>query len=79
MTRVRVSTTVEQSLWNDARSAHGGPTDSSVLEAALRALMHTYRSAQIDADYDDAYSRMPLSEPDARGDLETWRTQAGAS
>lgn len=79
MAKVRVSTTVDQLLWNEARAAHGGPTDSSVLEAALTALLHSHRSAQIDAIYDDAYARMPLSEPDAWGDLETWRTQAGES
>ncbi|MEO6996541.1 MAG: hypothetical protein ABI112_00475 [Terracoccus sp.] len=37
-----------------------------------------HRSAQIDAGYDDAYSRMPMGEPDDWGDLAARPTAAGA-
>ncbi len=79
MAKIRVSTTVDRSLWEEARRLHVGPTDASILEAALQALLRGHRSAQIDAVYHDAYSRMPLDSPDEWGDLAAWRTQAGAS
>ncbi|HKX69071.1 MAG TPA: antitoxin MazE5 [Intrasporangium sp.] len=79
MARVRVSTTVDAELLQAAREAHGGPTDASLLEAALRALLASQRSAAIDADYERAYADQPLESPDAWGDLASWRQHSGAS
>jgi Arc/MetJ family transcription regulator len=79
MARVRVSTTVDGDLLSAARRAHGGHTDSSLLEDALRALLAEHDRAAVDACYADAYARHPLEEADEWGDLATWRTGAGAS
>jgi hypothetical protein len=79
MPKVRISTTVDQSLLEEARSLRRGQTDASVMEAALEALLAAHRAAEIDAAYADAYHRVPLSTPDEWGDLEAWREQAGAS
>jgi hypothetical protein len=76
MAKVRVSTTVDADLLARARRAHGKTTDASLLEAALSALLDTRRQAEVDAAYDRAYSAMPVSAPDAWGDLDAWRRQA---
>ena len=74
--RVRVSTTVDESLLKQARRKLKGATDSKVIEEALKMLLNHYRNAEIDASY-DAYDRIPLSAPDAWGDLESWHEAAG--
>lgn len=79
MSRVRVSTTVDGDLLSAARKAHGGQTDSSLLEDALRALLAEHDRAAIDSAYADAYVSHPLDEPDEWGDLVSWRAAAGAS
>jgi hypothetical protein len=79
MARIRVSTTVDEGLLRAARAAHEGATDSSLLEAALRALLTEHERSEIDAAYTDAYARQPLDQPDEWGDLATWRAGAGAS
>jgi hypothetical protein len=78
MTRVRVSTTVDKDLLDQARRALAPSTDSSVMEAALRALLEQHREAQIDASY-AAYDQHPLDEPDEWGDLASWRSAAAAT
>ena len=78
MTRVRVSTTVDQDLLRAARQVLAPANDASVLEAALRALLERHREAQIDASY-AAYDRHPLDEPDEWGDLASWRSAAAAT
>jgi hypothetical protein len=45
---------------------------------ALAALLARRRAAEIDAAY-AAYDGRPLGEPDAWGDLESFRAAAGAS
>lgn len=79
MTKVRVSTTVDADLLARARQAHGPATDASLLEAALSALLDTRRRAEVDAAYDQAYSRAPVTEPDAWGDLASWRGRAAST
>lgn len=69
MTRVRVSTTVDAELIATAREVHGGGTDASVIEAALRALLAAHHRAEIDAAYDIAWAAMPVDTPDEWGDL----------
>ena len=78
MTRIRVSTTVDEQLLSDARKVHSGSTDASLLDEALHALLARHRSAEIDAGY-AAYDEQPLTELDAWGDLASWREAAGAS
>jgi hypothetical protein len=78
MTRVRVSTTVDQELLADARRVRAGATDAALLDEALLALLTRYRAAEIDAAY-GAYDDQPLDEPDEWGDLASFRDAAAAS
>jgi hypothetical protein len=68
MSRVRVSTTVDEHLLEQARSLSGAPTDSAMLDAALEAFVARHRSALIDASY-AAYDEHPIDEPDEWGNL----------
>jgi antitoxin MazE5 len=79
MSRVRVSTTVDSELLAQARSLAPGATDSSMLEAALNALISTHLRAEIDAAYLAAYEERPADVPDEWGDLAGWRAAVGSS
>jgi hypothetical protein len=78
MARVRLSTTVDEVLLEDARRALEGKPDSVVIDDALAALLTRHRSAQVDAAY-AAYDEHPLAEQDEWGDLASFREAAGAS
>jgi len=78
MARTRVSTTVDDALLTSAREALSSLTDAALLDQALAALLHQHRAAEIDAAY-IAYETHPLGEPDAWGDLASFREAAGAS
>ncbi len=78
MTRVRLSTTVDELLLDGARRALEGKPDSVVIDQALAALLARHRSAQIDAAY-AAYDDHPVAEHDEWGDLANFREAAGAS
>jgi len=78
MTRVRLSTTVDEQLLEDARRVREGKPDSIVIDDALAALLARHRSAQVDAAY-AAYDEHPLGEQDEWGDLAAFREAAGAS
>ena len=78
MTRVRVSTTVDESLLEEARRLLEGSNDAALLDEALGALLARHRAAQIDAAY-AAYDAHPLDEPDDWGDLGSFREAAGSS
>lgn len=77
MSRIRLSTTVDDELLARARAV-SGKQDSVMVDEALRALVARYRAAEIDASY-SAYDDQPLDEPDAWGDLASFRQAAGAS
>jgi hypothetical protein len=79
MARVRISTTVDERLLAEAREARSGVTDAVLMDEALAALLSRQRSAEIDAAYAAAYGEHPLDEPDAWGDLASFRAAAGAS
>ena len=78
MARTRVSTTVDEHLLASARQLRSQLTDAALLDEALGALLGRHRSAQIDAAY-AAYDEHPLDEPDAWGDLASFREAAAAS
>lgn len=78
MARARVSTTVDEHLLSSARRLGAGPTDAALLDAALAALLARHRGAEIDAAY-AAYDEHPLDEPDAWGDLASFRAAAERS
>jgi Arc/MetJ family transcription regulator len=78
MARTRVSTTVDEQLLASARQALAPLTDAAMLDQALTALLNQHRAAEIDAAY-AAYDERPLAEPDAWGDLASFREAAAAS
>jgi len=78
MTRTRVSTTVDGELLARARGLCTGAADSALLDEALAALVARHRAAEIDDAY-HAYDDHPIDEPDAWGDLASFRSAAGAS
>lgn len=78
MARTRVSTTVDEELLASARQARSALTDAALLDEALAALIARHRAAEIDASY-AAYDEHPLDEPDAWGDLASFREAAAAS
>lgn len=57
--------------------SHGG-VSAALIDEALRALLARHRSAEVDASY-TAYDEHPADEPDAWGDLASWRRAASAS
>jgi len=69
--RRRVSTTVDGDLLDQARGLHAWDSDAEMMDAALEALAKRHRNAEIDAQY-EVYDRIPLSTPDAWGDLESF-------
>lgn len=78
MARTRVSTTVDGGLLAEARQALSELTDAALLDEALAALLQQRRASEIDAAY-VAYEESPLAEPDAWGDLASFREGAAAS
>ncbi|OHU98594.1 Antitoxin MazE5 [Mycobacterium talmoniae] len=78
MARIRLSTTVDADLLGTARGLRSGVTDAVLIDEALAALLARHRSAELDASY-TAYDEHPAEEPDAWGDLASWRRAAGAS
>lgn len=78
MARARVSTTVDEELLTSARRTLSTLTDAALLDQALIALLDRHRAAEIDASY-AAYDEHPLKEPDAWGDLASFREAAAAS
>ncbi len=78
MSRVRVSTTVDEATLEAARRIHGASTDAALLDEALQALLARHRAAEVDAAY-AAYDDHPISEPDEWGDLASFRAAAAAT
>jgi hypothetical protein len=78
MNRIRVSTTVDAELLTHARSVRSGVTDAALIDEALAALLARHRSAEVDASY-GVYDEHPVDEPDAWGDLASWRRAVGGS
>ena len=69
---------MDEHLLTDARRALSGQPDAVVIDTASRSLLLRYRSAELDAEY-AAYDAHPLEEPDAWGDLASFREAAAAS
>lgn len=77
MSRTRLSTTVDAQLLESARKTSGKP-DAAMVDEALAALLARHRAAEVDGGY-AAYDDHPLDEPDAWGDLASFRRAAAAS
>ncbi|MCP5026264.1 MAG: DUF2191 domain-containing protein [Actinomycetia bacterium] len=78
MPRVRVSTTVDETLLTTARQLRADLNDAALLDEALTALAALHRAAEIDQSY-NAYDRHPLNEPDEWGDLASFREAAATT
>ncbi len=78
MVRIRVSTTVDDTLLKKARSLRSDLNDAALLDEALGALVGQHRAAEIDAGY-DVYDEHPLDEADEWGDLASFREAAASS
>jgi len=78
MTRVRVSTTVDEELLEEARRLRTDVNDAGLIDEALAALLAQHRVAEIDAAY-GAYDAQPLDQLDEWGDLASFREAAGSS
>lgn len=78
MARIRVSTTVDESLIEHARRLRSNLNDAALLDEALGALVARYRAAEIDAGY-AAYDDHPIDEPDEWGNLAAFHEGAASS
>ena len=78
MPRVRVSTTVDEGLLEQARHLRSAANDAGLIDQALTALLAQHRAAEIDASY-EAYDVHPLSEPDEWGDLASFHEAVASS
>ena len=78
MSRVRVSTTVDGDLLNQARHLRANVNDATLLDEALSALVARNRASEIDAAY-DAYDEYPIHESDEWGSLAVFRAGVAAS
>lgn len=78
MTTVRLSTTVDAVLLQDARNIRAWTTDAEVVEEALAALLARHRCAEVGSSY-AAYDEHPLEAPDEWGDLASFRRAAASS
>ena len=77
MTRMRVSTTVDEGLLGEARQLRSDLNDAALLDEALTALLARHREAEIDVSY-AAYDEHPLDEADEWGDLASFREAAAS-
>lgn len=78
MSRIRISTTVDESLLENARNLRSELNDAALLDEALSALVAKHREAEIDTSY-AAYDERPLDEADEWGDLASFREAAASS
>lgn len=77
MPRVRISTTVDEALLDEARQRRSPGTDAELIDAALAALIGNDRAAEVDAAYLAAYSAHPIDGADEWGDLASFRAAVG--
>ncbi len=78
MSRIRVSTTVDEDLLREARLVGNAGSDAKLLDQALSALLAQHRHAEVDEAY-RAYDEHPIDEPDEWGDLASFRAAVASS
>ncbi|WP_340540186.1 hypothetical protein [Nocardioides sp. GXZ039] len=78
MARIRLSATVDSELLAAARGIRSGSTDAALVDEALAALLARHPAAEVGASY-AAYDEHPLDEPDAWGDLASFRRAVAMS
>ena len=79
MSRVKLSTTVDEELLSEARRLHEGMADSALVEAGRAALVRELRDEPLARLYAEAYKRYPADEPDDWGDVRTLLDADGGS
>lgn len=79
MPRTRISTTVDSTLLDTARSIGACSNDAELVDAALTALLARHQSAEWDRVYASAYGEHPIDELDEWGDLSSFRRAAANS
>ncbi|MDO5696791.1 MAG: antitoxin MazE5 [Dermatophilus congolensis] len=79
MAKVRISTTVDETILKTAREVHGGGTDAALIDAALNAYLAQHRRAEVDAAYAAAYDAHPIDEPDEWGSLAQWHATVASA
>ncbi len=78
MTRIRISTTVDEQLLQEARQIVPNGTDAALIDSALGALVARHRKIDVDRSY-SAYDQHPIDTEDAWGSLGAFRRNAGSS
>ena len=68
MPRVRISTTVSDTLLDQARSTDPALSDAALLDRALSALCAKHRAAEVDRPY-RVFDEVPLETEDEWGNL----------
>lgn len=79
MRRTVINASVDTSLLDAVRQGHRDRTDAELLEAGLSALLPTLPVELLEQRYAAAYSAHPIDEPDAWGDLESFRRAAAST
>lgn len=69
---------MDAELLRQARHTRRGATDAALIDEALAALLAARRAVEVDAGY-AAYDAHPPDEPDAWGDLASFRSAAASS
>jgi len=72
-----VNATVDSELLAEARRLCDGLDDGALIDAALAALKDCHRGADVDSTY-AAYDAQPINQPDAWGDLASFREAAAS-
>lgn len=70
---------MDSTLLDDARNLGAGSNDAELIDAALAALLDSYRRTELDRAYSAAYEEHPIDEPDEWGDLSSFRDAASAT
>jgi hypothetical protein len=78
MSRVRVSTTVDGDLLDEARRLRSSANDATLLDEALGALVARNRAGEIDAAY-AAYDEFPIDDSDEWGNVAAFRVGVATS
>ena len=68
MPRIRISTTVSDTLLDEARSTLPDLNDAALLDCALSALCSEHRAAEVDRSY-RVFDEVPLDTEDGWGNL----------
>ncbi len=77
MSRIRISTTVDECLLEQARSTSSWQSAAEMVDAAMQSLVAAHQETQIDDAY-QAYEECPVDAPDAWGRLSDFHRDVSA-